>query len=73
MNYAIEQRQRLIDFLLNYYDSVSREEIKNYFGLEGATVTRDFQLYKRNHPSNTMMNKQSKRWVKLETFVRVYQ
>lgn len=68
MNYAQEQRLRLIDFLLKHYGSVARAEIEDFFGVGGATATRDFALYVECWPGNTVMNPSSKRWIKTDTF-----
>jgi hypothetical protein len=72
LGYAVEQRLRLIDFLLFHYGSVGRSEIVDFFDLGSATATRDFALYAELYPSNVAMNKVSKRWVKTETFQRAY-
>lgn len=73
MNYAVEQRLRMIDFLLAYFGSVGRPELEDYFGIGGATVTRDFQLYNQQAPGNMVLNTHSKRWVRSDTFKRVYE
>ena len=73
MNYAVEQRLRLIDFLLAHYNSVGREEIEDYFGISSAQVTRDFQMYIKLAPANMLLNGSSKRWVRSDTFKRVYE
>jgi hypothetical protein len=72
MNYAVEQRLRLIDFLLHHYGSVSRGELVDFFGIGEATATRDFALYADMAPGNALLNKSKKRWVKSSTFKRVY-
>lgn len=73
MNYAVEQRLRFIDFLLFHYGSIGRGEVIDYFGVGGATVTRDFALYAELRPGNMALNNVSKRWVKTETFQRAYE
>ncbi len=72
MNYAIEQRLRFIDFLLAHYGHISRNELKNYFGIAGAQATRDFSEYKKIAPNNLLLNESSKKWVRADTFKRVY-
>lgn len=72
MNYAVEQRLRLIDFLLHHYGSVSRSELVDFFGIGEATATRDFALYADKAPGNALINPSSKRWVKSDIFKRVY-
>ena len=73
ITYAVEQRLRMIDFLLYHYGSVSRAELSDFFGIGTASVTRDFALYNRLAPQNALLNQSSKRWVRAETFKRVYQ
>lgn len=72
MIYAVEQRLRMIDFLLLHYGSVSRAELVDFFGIGEATATRDFSLYIDKAPGNAIMNNVSKRWVKSDTFKRLY-
>lgn len=72
MNYALEQRLRLIDFLLHHYGSVGRAELMDYFGIEQATATRDFAAYRAIAPGNAVMNPTTKRWVRPESFKRVW-
>lgn len=72
MNYAVEQRLRLIDFLLHHYGSVSRAEIVDFFGVGAATATRDFALYVEKAPGNALLNHTSKRWVRSDTFSRAF-
>lgn len=72
MTYAQEQRLRLIDFLLKHYGSVGRAEVEDYFGVGGATATRDFALYANRWPGNAVMNPSSKRWIKTDTFTPAF-
>lgn len=73
MNYAVEQRLRFIDFLLFHYGSVSRIELTDYFGIGEATATRDFAMYRERAEGNLVLNTTTKRWVRTESFVRVYE
>lgn len=73
MNYAIEQRLRMIDFLLAHYGAVGRDELVDYFGIGGAQATRDFRAYIQLAPGNMVINNVSKRWVRSDTFKRVYE
>jgi len=72
MNYAVEQRLRLIDFLLYRYGSVGRDELIDFFGIGPATATRDLAAYSKKAPNNAVINPSSKRWVKLETFTPLF-
>lgn len=68
MNYAVRERLRMIDFLLEHYGNVSRAEIQDYFGVGPATATRDFHQYMNAYPGNALLNQSSKRYVRAETF-----
>ncbi len=72
MNYAVEQRLRLIDFLLFHYGSVGREQLIDYFGIGEACGTRDLKKYREAYPENIALNASTKRYVKSETFKRVW-
>lgn len=72
VTFALEQRMRFIDFLLHHYGSVGRAEIADFFGLGGATATRDLSLYKRMAPGNAVLNPTSKRYIRTDTFIRLY-
>lgn len=72
MNYAVEQRVRMIEFLLVHYNSIGREQLVDYFGISEPQASRDFRLYKELAPDNMILNESSKRYVKLDTFKRIY-
>lgn len=72
MNYALRRRLRLIDFLLERYWSVGRAELEDYFGIASAQATRDFVSYAKAAPGNALFSQSSKRWVKSDTFKRVF-
>lgn len=72
LNYAVQQRLRMIDFLLEFYGSVGRAEIMDYFGIESATATRDLTEYRKIAPGNAALNQTNKRWVKTDTFMRIW-
>ena len=63
----------MIDFLLHYYGSVGRSEIMNYFVIEQATATRDFASYRSKAPGNAILNPSTKRWVRSDSFKRIYE
>ncbi len=73
MNYAVEQRLRFIDCMLHYYGWVSRREMCDFFGIGGATATRDFKMYLADAPGNAVLNTSTKSYVKSETFSRIYE
>lgn len=72
ITFAVEQRMRFIDFVLHHYGSVARAEIEDFFGIGPATATRDLALYKRLIPGNIVLNQASKRYIRTDTFVRLY-
>jgi predicted DNA-binding transcriptional regulator YafY len=72
MTYAIEQRMRLIDFLLANYASVGPRHLIDYFGISLPQATRDFALYNELHPSNMVYGSSEKSWLATADFKRVY-
>ena len=70
MTYAVEQRLRLIDFLLAQYGHVNRSAIMNYFGIGKATATRDFAEYKKLRPKNMIYDSNDRTYYKTQNFER---
>ena len=68
MNYAVEQRIRFIDFLLDKYGFVNRSTVADYFGISHPTITRDFSLYKSMRPNNIIYSTLEKAYYKSEKF-----
>ena len=72
MNYAIEQRLVLIDFLLAHYGFVRRDALMDHYGISRPQVSHDFNLYRLRAPENMTYNHTAKRWERSETFKRLY-
>lgn len=72
MKYAVEQRLRLIDFLLMHYGSIGPEQMVDYFGIGPATATRDFSLYRQQNPGNAVFDPSTKLWIRGVFFKRAY-
>lgn len=72
MQYAIEQRLRLIDFLLFHYGSLAREQLVDYFGISMPQATRDLKAYKDRAPDNMLLNQSTKRYIKTDSFQRMF-
>lgn len=72
LNYAVEQRLRLIDFLVSNYDSVGREQLVDFFGISLPQATRDFRTYRQIAPGNLVFDDSTKRYRKSSKFERVY-
>lgn len=68
MNYAIEQRLRLIDFLLEHYGHVGRPELCAFFGISSPCASNDIGMYNEANPDNARYDFKSKRWVRSATF-----
>lgn len=73
LNYAVEQRLRLIDFLVAHYDSVGREQLVDFFGISLPQATRDFREYRRIAPGNLIFDDSAKRYRKSLNFKRMYE
>lgn len=72
MNYAIEQRLRLIDFLLKHYGHVGRTELCDFFGISLPCASNDLGLYNETNPDNAKYDFKRKRWVRTEAFKPQY-
>mgnify|MGYP003652031510 CR=1 FL=1 len=72
MNYAVQKRLRLIEFLAVHYDSVGRDQLVDYFGISPPQATRDFRLYKELAPDNLLFDESAKKYKKSHGFTRLY-
>lgn len=72
LNYAQEQRLRMIDFLLFSYGRLNRQMIMNYFAIGAATATRDFKAYKELSSVNIVYDESAKVYLKGANFKRIY-
>ncbi len=72
LNYAVEQRLRLIDFLLLKYGNMSRDEICAFFGVSMPQATRDMKLYKERAPSNCVYDPSVRRYLKAHNFFPLF-
>lgn len=71
-NYAIEQRLRLIDFLLDHYGTINRRALIDYFGISPPQVAADFKRYQELAPDNMVYDASGKRYVRTIGFKRVF-
>lgn len=72
LTYAIEQRLRMLDFLLVCYGYVQREFLCDYFGVSAAQVSLDIKRYLKARPNNITYNLSVKRYEVTPAFVRLY-
>ena len=72
MRYAIEQRLRMLDFLLHQYGSVNRSALEDYFGVSTPQASLDIQEYMRLAPGNVTYCKSRKTYTRTDAFKRVW-
>ena len=72
MRYAIEQRLRFIDFLLEHYGTVNRKHLEDYFGISTPQATNDFREYSKIAPDNIRYSTSEKVYKRNPEFVRVW-
>ena len=70
--YAIEQRLRLVDFLLAQYGEVNRSALTDYFGISVPQASKDLGVYHHIAPNNTRYDLSRKTYVRTDAFERVY-
>lgn len=68
MTYAIEQRLRMIDFLLEHYGHVGRPELVAFFGISLPCASTDIARYNLDSPGNAAYDFKSRRWTRTEAF-----
>ena len=71
-NYAIEQRLRLVDFLLCHYGTLNRSALEDYFGISTPQASLDIRLYLQRAPNNATYDKTRKAYVRSSSFQRVW-
>lgn len=72
MNYAVEQRLRMIDFLLANYGSVAPKQLADYFGVSKPQASLDFRMYNSLFPGNMVYLHATLCWYTTTEFKRVY-
>lgn len=70
--YAVEQRLRFIDFLLNQYGSLNRSAIMDYFGVSEPCASRDIQQYIELAPDNIVYDNKAKAYIRGINFKRAW-
>lgn len=72
MKYAVEQRLRLIDFLLSHYGHINRSALMDYFGISIPQASKDIADYLALAPGNAAYDASAKRYVATAEFKEVY-
>jgi hypothetical protein len=70
--YAVIQRLRLIDILLDKQKILRRDVIAEYFGLSIQQASHDINLYKEIAPDNLIYDLGMKAYTPTQTFKRVW-
>ncbi|HET6807235.1 MAG TPA: hypothetical protein VFH59_17500 [Frateuria sp.] len=71
-SYAVEQRLRLIDFLLYQYGSINRSALEFFFGISTPQASLDLRAYLALAPDNAVYDKAAKAYVRTERFRLVW-
>ncbi len=72
LKYAVEQRLRFIDFLVDHYGSINRAALTDYFGISVPQASADIADYLELAPVNMMYNPILRSYVKGLEFKRVW-
>ena len=72
MNYAQEQRIRLIEVIIDNCGMFNRAILMDYFGISKPQASRDLRDYMTLAPNNLLYDKTNKTYVKSTSFKRVY-
>lgn len=72
MKYAIEQRLRLIDFLVAHYSQINRDALTDYYGISVPQASLDIREYMKLAPANLEYDKVQKTYRKTAQFVRLF-
>ena len=60
LSYAVEQRMRLLDFMLKHFGHFNASALCDYFGISEPQAARDVRLYKRLNPYNVLYDPSAK-------------
>ena len=70
--YALEQRLRLIDFLLAHYGTLNRSAIMDYYSVSKPQAAIDIRTYLSIAPNNAVYDTSAKTYRRTDVFKRVY-
>ena len=73
LSYAVEQRLRLIDFLLRQYGHINRSALIDFFGIGERTATRDLKAYLKIAPKNAARMPADQTYHRTMAFVSVWE
>jgi hypothetical protein len=72
MTYALEQRLRLIDFLLASYGFVAPRQLVDFFSISKPQASLDFAMYNKTYPGNMVYAHSVLNWQATAAFKRAY-
>lgn len=72
LNYALEQRLRLIDFLLAQYGTLNRSAVVDFFAISHPQASLDIQAYLSIAPLNASYDRSARTYRRTEHFARVW-
>lgn len=70
MKWAVRERLRMIDFLLDHYGELNRAAICDYFGISVPQATKDLTKYQSVAPGNMLYSTTRKKYTKSDQFKR---
>ncbi len=73
LSYALTQRLRFIDFVVDHYGYINRSTISDYFGMSTVQASLDIHEYKALAPANLEYTVNGKTYEKSKAFKRVWQ
>ena len=71
-SYAIEQRLRMIDFLLSQYGHINRSALISFFGISVPQASADIRMYLDIAPGNAAYDAVAKSYIRGGEFSRIY-
>jgi len=72
VKYAVEQRLRFIDFLIDQYGHINRTALTDYFGISVPQASNDMAMYTKIAPDNVRYSNNEKTYKKNPEFKRIW-
>lgn len=70
--YAVVQRLRMIDIVVEHSDTFNRKILMDYFGISMPQASTDLAIYMKLSPGNLVYDKSNKTYRRAPTFQRVW-
>lgn len=72
MNYAVQQRLRFLELIIDHHGYANRSLLEDYFGISTPQATKDFKSYMKLAPDNIRYSHSEKAYKKNPEFKRVW-